>query len=184
MRARLGCRPLLLSLLATLLLTPACQSRRSASPPTYPPPPGGGGGPGPARGQQVPGPVRGALDQYVQILAASRSLDEAVQRVTPIAGGGLVNEDGRTLRDTVPPYSLKKDWQNVRFYVQPPRITRVQVQPGKAMGFGPSAIRGTVYKVWIAKREGQAGMPAPISIMLPEPHPFVSGPRIVRIGSL
>lgn len=182
MRPRLGRLPLVPTALALLLLAPACQSRRSAPPPSYPPPPGGG--PGPAADQQVPGPVRGALDQYVQILATSRSLEEAVQRVTPIAGGGLVNEDGRTLRNTVPPYSLKKDWQNVRFYVQPPRITRVQVQPGKAMGFGPSAIRGTVYKVWIAKREGQAGMPAPISIMLPEPHPFVNGPRIVGIGSL
>lgn len=190
-----------LTLVAGLLLV-ACTTRRAPPPAPYAPPPPGYGpppqGPPPAiqpappgaqpgpppAAAQLPAPVRATLDQYVQILASSRSLEECVQRFTPIAGGGLVNEDGRSLRATVPPYSLKKDWQNVRFYAQPAQVTRVDVKENRADGYGPSAIRGTEYKVWIAKAQGQPGMPAPISFMVPDQHPFVQGPRVVGIGSL
>ncbi len=138
----------------------------------------------PADDGRLPAAVRGALDQYVQTLATSRSLEECAQRFTAIAGGGLVSEDGRSLRQGVTDFSLKKDFQNVRFYAQPAQITRVDVRPNQADGYGPSAIRGTEYKIWIAKAQGQPGMPAPISILVAEGHPFVQGPRIVGIGSL
>ena len=107
-----------------------------------------------------------------------------MQRFTPIAGGGLVNEDGRSLRATVPPFSLKKDFNDVRVYAQPAQVTRIQVRLQQSDGYGASAIRGTEYKIWIAKAQGQPGMPAPISIMVPENHPFVRGPKVVGIGSL
>ena len=141
--------------------------------------------PAAAPGQQgVPADVQRALSDYLQILRTCATLEDCAQRFTPIAGGGLVNEDGRSLRQTVPPYSLKKDHQNVRFYADPPQITRVDVRQGQSDGYGASALRGTHYKIWIAKAAGQPGMPAPISIMVPEGHAFVQGPRIVGIGSL
>jgi len=93
-----------------------------------------------------------------------------------------VNEAGDALRSNVKPYSLKKDHSNVRFYANPVRITRVNRNPNLVTsGFGQSAIRGTVYKIWIAKASGSAGMPAPISIIVPEGG---GTPKVVGIGSL
>ena len=124
------------------------------------------------------------LEQYLNILRTSRSVDECASRLVAIAGGGLVNEDGRSLRQTVPRFSLKKDFNNVRFYAQPTKITRVKVRRSNGEGYGASAIRGQRYTIYIAKAPGQAGMPSPISIMVPEAHAFVRGPRVVGIGSL
>ena len=133
---------------------------------------------------QLPEPVWQVLDQYLNLLAHSRSIEECSTRFASIAGGTLVNEDGRSLRATVPKFSLKKDFQNVRFYALPPRITRVDVTRDVTTGYGPSALHGTRYKIWVAKAEGQAGMPAPIAILVPEQHPSVRDPKVVGIGSL
>lgn len=138
------------------------------------------------QGAQAPLPaaVRTVLEQYLNILRTSRSVEECASRLVPIAGGGLVNEDGRSLRQTVPRFSLKKDFENVRFYASPTQITRVSPRRSNGEGFGPSAIRGMRYTIYIAKAPGQPGMPSPISIMVPDQHAFVRGPRVVGIGSL
>ena len=174
---------IVLASLATTTALVACgpSSPRRTQPPNAPLPAQQHGSHDTSR---LPAAVRGTLDQYVQILASSRSLEECAQRFTSIAGGSLVNEDGRSLRSTVPQYSLKKDHQNVRFYARPAQVTRVQARPNQATGYGQSAIRGTEYKIWIAKARGQPGMPAPITILVPENHPFVRGPKVVGIGSL
>lgn len=132
----------------------------------------------------LPAEVRTTLDNYLSLLRESKSLDDCAERFVELAGGGLVNEDGRSLRGTVKPYSLKKDFQNVRFYAHPIRITRVNATPNRSSGYGASAIGGTIYKIWIDKAKGQAGMPAPISILAPEGHPSIQSPRVVGIGSL
>lgn len=134
--------------------------------------------------RQLPSEVKTVLEQYVQMLRTSESLDALADNLTGIAGGGLVNEDGRSLRGSVKPYSLKKDFQNVKFYANPIKITRVNVAKNRSSGYGPSAIRGTIYKIWIDKSAGQAGMPAPISILSPEGHPAIKSPKVVGIGSL
>jgi hypothetical protein len=131
---------------------------------------------------QLPAEVRTVLDQYIQILRTSENLDACAQKFVAIAGGSLVNEDGQTLRTSVQPYSLKKDFENIQFYANPIRITRVNRNPNPlTSGFGPSAIRGNEFKIWIAKADGQAGVPAPISIMVPEGG---GTPKVIRIGSL
>lgn len=127
--------------------------------------------------------MKQVLESYIQILQGSGSLNECAERFAAIAGGSLVNEDGQTLRNSAQPYSLKKDYENIKFYAQPIRITRVNVRPSNS-GFGPSAISGQVYKIWIDKAKGQAGMPAPISIMVPENHPSIRDPKVISIGSL
>lgn len=162
-------KTILLSLLATLVfsLSAKAQSKTNDIPVS-----------------QLPAEVKAILDQYIEILNSSQSLDECAQRFTAIAGGGLVNEDGLTLRSSVQPYSLKKDYDNLKFYKVPILITRVNKSPSNGSGYGPSAIKGQVYKIWISKKDGGAGIPAPISIMVPEGHPTINTPKVVGIGSL
>ncbi|MFW5658433.1 MAG: hypothetical protein ACOCZ8_00485 [Bacteroidota bacterium] len=133
---------------------------------------------------ETPKAVFDVLGRYTAILRQSESLDQCAERFAAVAGGSLVNEDGETLRGTVKPYALKKDFQNIQFYQSPVKVTRVNKQENRSSGFGPSAIRGTMYKIWIAKKDGASGMPAPISIMVPEGHPSIKEPKVVGIGSL
>lgn len=132
----------------------------------------------------LPANVRGVLDQYVKILRTSKDLDACAKAFTSIAGGGLVNEDGKTLRGNVQPFSLKKDFSNVKLYASPIQITRVAKLDPVTSGFGPSAIRGHTYKIWIAKKDGAGGLPAPIGIMVPDGHKTIKDPKVVSIGSL
>lgn len=138
---------------------------------------------GPAHGQ-LPADARYALDQYILILRQSRSIDECAGRFLGIAGGSLLNSSGTQLRQDVPQMSLKKDYNNIRFYADPPILTRVDYTPDASDGYGATAIRGRMYKVWIAKAQGQSGMPAPISILIPVGHPNIHDPKIIGIGSL
>lgn len=132
---------------------------------------------------QLPEDVKAVLVQYIEILNSS-DLDSCARKFAAIAGGGLVNEDGLTLRSSVKPYSLKKDFNNVKFYAQPIKITRVNAKVSNGSGYGASAIKGKVYKIWIAKKSGVDGLPAPISIMIPEGHPSIKTPKVIGIGSL
>ncbi len=134
---------------------------------------------------ELPENVKNVLTKYINALRSSKTLDDAAVAVLPVVGGGLVNEDGQTLRNSVKPYSLKKDWQNVKFYADPIVITRVNSNPSPtSSGYGPSAIRGRKYKIWIAKKDGGAGLPAPISIIVPEGHETIKSPKVMGIGSL
>jgi hypothetical protein len=72
----------------------------------------------------------------------------------------------------------------VRHYADPIRITRVNLGYSNGSGYGPSAIKGKVYKIWIDKKDPSLGMPAPITIMVPEGHPTIQNPKVTGIGSL
>lgn len=130
----------------------------------------------------LPANVKQTLDKYVEILNIT-NLDDCAIKFCEIAGGGLVNEDGKTLRTTIKPYSLKKDHDDIKFYKQPVEITRVNKSVSGLQGFGTSAIKGQVYKIWIAKNNGVAGPAAPVSIMVPEGHATITTPKVVNIGS-
>lgn len=133
----------------------------------------------------LPENVKKVLIEYISALKNASTLDEAASAVLPVMGGSLVNEDGQSLRNSVKPYSLKKDWQNIKFYANPIKITRVNSNPNKSTsGYGESAINGRVYKIWIDKKDGVAGLPAPISIMVPSNHESIKTPKIIGIGSL
>ena len=135
--------------------------------------------------QDLPKDVLNTLEEYVKTLKNAEDLDACAKAFIKIAGGGLVNEDGESLRNSIKPYSLKKDFNNIKFYASPIKITRVNSNPVYiASGFGASAIKGRVYKIWINKASGQAGLPAPISIMAPDGHPTIKTPKVIRIGSL
>ena len=134
--------------------------------------------------EDLPVEVEKALIKYVELLRSDIGLNKVSQAFVGLAGGSLVNEDGQSLRSSVKPYSLKKDYQNIKYYAYPLRITRVNRSPTpRSSGYGASAIQGTVYKIWIDKAEGQNGLPAPVSILVPEGHPSIHQPKIVGIGS-
>ncbi|HMU81763.1 MAG TPA: hypothetical protein PKE49_18020 [Leptospiraceae bacterium] len=133
--------------------------------------------------EKLPADVKQVLEQYVNILRTSKSLDECATRFTSIAGGSLVTDEKGTLRDTVKPFSLKKDFNDIKQYADPIVITRVNATPSNGQGYGSSAIKGMVYKIWIAKKDASIGMPAPVSILVPEGHPTITTPKVVGIGS-
>ncbi|MCA9623864.1 MAG: hypothetical protein KC731_32805, partial [Myxococcales bacterium] len=124
----------------------------------------------------MPPEVRKVLEQYLAVLRKSADLDQCAERFVAVAGGSLVNEDGKTLRGSVKPYGLKKDYNNIKFYADPAVISRVAKLDPVTSGFGPSAIRGPRYKIWIDKKSGEAGRPAPVTILVPEGHKTIRAP--------
>lgn len=129
---------------------------------------------------QVPKDVIEVLNKYLEILSTSASLDDCAEKMVKIAAGHMLNQSG-TISDDVKQYSLKKDHQNVKFYKVPAVITRVVLMEDDYDGYGPTLFEGTRYKIWIAKKDGVAGLPAPIPIIKPKSGP----PKIVTtIGSL
>ncbi|MBN1637997.1 MAG: hypothetical protein JW866_03460 [Ignavibacteriales bacterium] len=131
---------------------------------------------------QLPSSIKNILDKYVEILN-SETLNICAEKFLSIAGGSLVNPEGTSLRSTVKPFSLTKDFNNIKFYKQPVEITRVNVQYSNGAGFGQSAIKGKIYKIWIQKKDNVQGLPAPVSIMIPEGHPTIKEPKVINIGS-
>lgn len=133
--------------------------------------------------EELPAEVKAVLNKYIDVLT-SENLDVCADKFVEIAGGGLVSPDGKSLRSSVKPYSLKKDFDNMKFYKNPVVISRVNLTQSSTQGFGDSAISGQVYKIWIDKKEDSAGRPAPISILLPSSESKIKTPKIVNIGSL
>ncbi len=129
---------------------------------------------------QVPGDVIEVLNQYLKILTTAPSLDECAREVAKVSGGDMLNKSG-VIGNDVKDFSLKKDYNNSKFYKVPAVITRVVLKEDDYDGSGPTLIRGNRYKIWVAKKDGVAGMPAPIPIIKPK----TGAPKIVRtIGSL
>ncbi len=131
--------------------------------------------------EEVPADVIEVLNAYMKILTTSPTLEACGVAVEKIAAGHMLSMNGG-ISDDVMQFSLKKDYQNAKFYRFPVVITRVQRIENDYDGFGPTLFRGTRYRIWIAKKEGVPGLPAPIPIIKP-----ASGgpPKIVTtIGSL
>ncbi len=133
--------------------------------------------------ENLPSEVRQVLVRYLEILTTSSSLEDCAAKFRDIAGGSLVNEDG-SLRSTVPQFALKKDFNDVKVYAVPPVITRVNTARTNRDGYGSTALRGMVYKIWIQKKDVSQGMPAPIAIIVPEGHPSITTPKVIGIGNL
>lgn len=91
------------------------------------------------------------------------------------------DNSGTSLKQDRLDFGFKKAWQNAKFYQSPVKITRIQKQNVTAVGFASTAQKGTTYKVFIAKKEGVAGLPAPLNILIPEDG---SEPKIYYYGSL
>ena len=132
---------------------------------------------------KLPKEVKTVLEQYLTILRTSADIDQCAGKFLDLAGGGLVNEDAKSLRKDVARFSLNKDFSNVKFYANPLKISRVNLSYSNGDGFGWSAIKGKKYKIWIEKADKSNGMPAPVSILVPEGHESIKVPKVVNIGS-
>lgn len=129
---------------------------------------------------KVPADVVKVLNMYLNILTTSPTLEACAQKVAAISAGHMLSQNGGISRDVLD-FSLKKDFQNAKFYKVPAVITRVVVIENDYDGFGPTLFQGTRYRIWIAKRDGVAGLPAPIPVI----KPASGAPKIVTtIGSL
>ena len=133
--------------------------------------------------KDVPHSVIKVLNEYIAILK-SKTLDKCAEKFISVAGGSLVNSRGKQIAHDLKRFSLKKDYNNIKFYADPIEITRVNKSKSNGDGYGQSAIKGTRYKIWIGKKAGVKGMPAPISIMVPEGHKTIKTPKVIGIGSL
>lgn len=132
--------------------------------------------------KDLPKEVHQLLDRYLSTLAESTDLDDCATRIAPLLGGSLLSAEG-VVSNTVKPYSLKKDFNNVKFYQLPAKITRVQLRKNARDGYDALKLEGVVYKIWVAKKEGVNGMPAPVPILVPTNDP--QHPRVVAtIGNL
>jgi hypothetical protein len=132
---------------------------------------------------EIPKPVVIVLNKYLKTLASSSDLDVCAKKIVPVFAGHLLSQSGNKVADDVLQFSLKKDHQNVKFYKYPAVITRVQLEKNGYDGFGPTLVEGDIYKIWIAKKDGVAGLPAPIPVIVPKKKP--ANPKIIStIGSL
>ncbi len=132
------------------------------------------------KANEIPQDVKDVLNEYLKILSEAKTLDEAGVNIVQVCAGHLVNTSGIISND-VKPFSLKKDWNNVKFYKLPAVITRCLFTASSYDGFQETLFEGDRYKIWIAKKDGTAGMPAPIPIIKPK----TGKPKVVStIGSL
>lgn len=132
----------------------------------------------------LPNEVKDLLTEYIKLLHQSKNLEDLAIQFLHLAGGNLVNENGNTLRPNIMGYSLKKDFESANLYQFPPQITRIVISEVAGEGYGASALAGKKYKIWIDKKAGAKGMPAPVQIIVPQNHSFIKKAKIVGIGSL
>ena len=133
--------------------------------------------------EEVPSAVIKVLNQYLEVLSESPTLEDCARNIYPYLGGGLLSSDGKKVSSDTIQFSLKKDYNNVKFYSVPAVITRIQLNKNSYDGYEKTYLEGDIYKIWINKKEGVAGMPAPIPVIVPKndaEHPKV----ISTIGSL
>lgn len=128
---------------------------------------------------------RGAakLKRFMEIVASTEDLEEAGKLVIAeklVHGSKLDKNDPRKMNNDSIRFAFKKAHQNVKMYDPGPRIIRTQLTGTSAVGFGPTAQKGKLYKYFIAKKDGINGMPAPIQIFYPEDG---SDPIVYDFGS-
>jgi len=133
--------------------------------------------------EDVPPAVIKVLNQYLKVLSESPALEDCAKNIYPYLGGGLLSSDGKKVSSDTIQFSLKKDYNNVKFYSVPAVITRIQLNKNSYDGYEKTYLEGDIYKIWINKKEGVAGMPAPIPVIVPKNDP--EHPKVIStIGSL
>lgn len=118
--------------------------------------------------------MKSIVDNQADETAAAKAAMPVIHRSEYDASGTCLMKDRLD-------FSFKKAWQNAKFYKVPVVVTRVQKQNLTAIGFGATAEKGTAYKVWIAKNDGVAGLPAPLNVFFPANG---GAPKVYYYGSL
>lgn len=133
----------------------------------------------------APPDERGAakLKRFIEILTSTEDMEAAGKTVVAeklVHGSKLDKNEPTKLNNDSMRFAFKKAFTNAKMYDPGPRIIRTQLTATSAVGFGPTAQKGKLYKYFIAKKEGVGGMPAPIQIFYPEDG---SDPIVYDFGS-
>jgi hypothetical protein len=113
-----------------------------------------------------------------KLLVALQKTDaaERLAAVLPLVHKSLLTDDGKDLKAPIKDFSFKKASQSAKLYAVPADIA--EVLPG---GTAPAGEKGMVERVFVKKKEGMAGRPAPVLVFTPAD----GGPaKILDFGSL
>ena len=122
------------------------------------------------------------VNKFMEAIMSNQSdINAAAKKALPIIHRSEYNSAKNGLLADRMSYSFKKAWENAKFYTTPVVVTRVQKQGISAIGFKETAQSGTAYKVWISKKDGVAGLPAPLNVFFPADG---SAPTMYYYGSL
>jgi hypothetical protein len=121
------------------------------------------------------------IDSFMSAIMHNQADENAAaQAAMPYIHRSEYDNSSQHLKQDRMDFSFKKAWQNVKFYKWYAQLTRVQKQSLTAIGFGNTAETGIVYKVWVAKRVGAEGLPAPVGVFFPSNG---GDPKIYSYGS-
>ncbi|MFO0643714.1 MAG: hypothetical protein U0183_31090 [Polyangiaceae bacterium] len=192
MRAR-HASPLVVLVTSVCLLACSAPSARQSTVTLGPPPSSGPGAYGaqPPGGATAPAGQGGTdpsadaaatrlLEAFLSTLQTQRDEEAAARAVLPFVHKSLLGPGGG-LSDDVRRFSFKKAFGAAPLYAVPVVVTRVRPSSTTAIGFGPTGERGRSVDYFVAKRPGQVGMPAPVTVFFPESG---ASPSIAYVGSL
>jgi len=120
------------------------------------------------------------MDRFVSVLQHN-SFEKSAKKVVPLMHRSLLNSSGRKLDDDTYRYQFKKAHTNAKNYRYPVKVTRVQKLRTTGVGYGKTYQKGIEYKLWIAKKKGVRGMPAPLVLFFPNGSTI---PKLTYVGSL
>jgi hypothetical protein len=122
------------------------------------------------------------IDSFMTALVTNTGNEKAAAiAALPFIHRSEYDNSGTNLKQDRLDFSFKKAWQNAKFYKLSVEVTRIQKQNLTGIGFGNTAETGTAYKIWIAKKDGVAGLPAPLNVFFPSNG---SDPKLYYYGSL
>lgn len=114
----------------------------------------------------VPNSVTVTLNAYFAALSAP-SMQATTEKLSGLLGGSLLEADGR-LRTPIEKFALPKDRAHHTDYQHPVQLVRALTTPGQTDGEGSTEVSGTWYKVWIARKDGNADLAAPFTLIVTE----------------
>ncbi len=121
------------------------------------------------------------LSATLAALQQNRDEEAAVLAIVPYLHRSLLDASGAQLTTDVRQFSFKKAFGAAPLYGVPVKVTRSRPSNVTAIGFGPTAERGRSVDYFVAKRDGQPGMPAPVTVFFPESG---GAPKVSYLGSL
>src|SRR5262245_54836923 len=131
---------------------------------------------------QNPQPDKRAVDLLNRMMNALliENEEESAKALALLVHKSLLPAGGRVLTRDVRGFRCRKDHTGAKLYSNPVAVTRVRQRSLSAIGFQETAEEGTEFDYFIAKKDGVAGLPAPVRVFFPK-----SGaePRISYVGS-
>jgi len=121
--------------------------------------------------QDAPPDERGMekIKRFMEVCLSTPDMDEAgkiliAEKVVHVSKRD--KNDPRKLNPDSLRFAFKKAYGNVKLYDAV--LVRSVLTGTSAVGFGPTAQKGKLFKYFIAKKDGVGGMPAPIQVFYPE----------------